>query len=180
MCKAFLALPNLRSGSRIVNVTSGYNRLQNYGPDLQNVFRKAGSISTLDSLADAYLGSVQSGQAAQEEAGWGSGARSYKVSKALVNALTVLLAQQHPDILVNCCCPGWVDTAMGNQAKGTPPKTPIEGARVPTRLAIGNLGPDGDESGGLGKDSERISGHFFENDTIVQPGWGRAKLWLEL
>jgi carbonyl reductase 1 len=180
MCKAFLSQPNLRPGSRIVNITSGYNRLQTYAPDLQEAFRKADAISTLNDLADAYLESAKRGQAAQQQAGWGSGARSYKVSKALINALTIVLAQQHPDVLVNCCCPGWVNTDMGNQAQGTPPKTLEEGARVPTRLAIGDLGPDGDDNGGLGRESARTSGHFFENDNIMQPGWGKAKLWLKL
>ncbi|CAO2653399.1 Nn.00g028100.m01.CDS01 [Neocucurbitaria sp. VM-36] len=180
MCKAFLAQPNLRPGSRIANVTSGYNRLATYGQAIQDRFRSASAVSDLDSMADAYLDAVRRGQPAQEEDGWGSGSRSYKVSKALNNAITILLAKKNPDILINNCCPGWTDTAMGNQARGKPPKTPEEGARIPTRLAIGNLGPQGDEDGGLGQDTEKVSGHFFENDNIMATGWGKAKLWLEL
>lgn len=181
MCKAFLAQPNLKSGSRIVNVTSGYNLLKTYGQAIQDRFRGVTEITDLDAMADDYLKVVKLGQEAQQEAGWGSGARSYKVSKALNNAVTILLAKQHPDVLINSCCPGWTDTAMGNQAQGgKPPKTPQEGARVPVRLAIGDLGPKGDEDGALGHDTEKISGHFFENVNIMAPGWGKAKLWLDL
>lgn len=179
MCEAFLTQPTIRPGARIVNVTSGYNRLQTYGPDLQRAFRDANAVVVLNKLAEAYLDSVRRGSDAQEQAGWGSGARSYKVSKALINVLTIVLARKHSNVLVNCCCPGWVDTEMGNMAKGKPPKTPEEGARVPSRLAIGDLGPIGDEDGSLGKESDKVTGHFYENDNIMMPGWGRAKLWLE-
>lgn len=179
MCKAFLAQPDIRPGARIVNVTSGYNRLQSYGSDLQTAFRNATDIDSLDDLANLYLESVRRGSDFQQQAGWGIGARSYKASKALVNALTIVLAHDHPRILVNCGCPGWTDTVMGNQANGKPPKTPEQGARVPTRLAIGDLGPGGDEDGSLGKESELITGYFYENDDIVEPGWGKAKPWLD-
>ncbi|KAH6643604.1 hypothetical protein C7974DRAFT_381848 [Boeremia exigua] len=179
MCRAFLAQPNIRPGARIVNVTSGHNRLQNYGPDPQNLFREAKTLDSLDAIAEAYLSAVRRGSDAQAQAGWGTGARSYKVSKALINALTIVLAQQYPHVLVNCGCPGWTDTVMGNEADGTPPKTPEQGAYVPTRLAIGDLGPGGNRDGGIGKDSEPFTGLFYENDSIVEPGWGRASLWLE-
>jgi hypothetical protein len=49
---------------------------------------------------------------------------------------------------------------MGNQI-GRPPKTLEEGARIPVRLAIGNLGSAGDEDGALGGVTEKISGRYF-------------------
>lgn len=179
MCSAFLTQPTLRPGARIINVTSGYNGLSTYGPGVQKAFRDANDVDALDKMAASYVDSVRRGPDAQEQEGWGHGARSYKVSKALINALTVVLARRHEDVLVNCCCPGWVDTAMGNFSDCKPPKTLEEGARVPTRLAVGDLGPRGDEDGALGKESEMVTGHFFENDNIMVPGWGKAKLWLE-
>ncbi|KAJ4985470.1 carbonyl reductase [Stagonosporopsis vannaccii] len=179
MCKALLAQPNIRPGARIVNVTSGYNQVKTYGPDLQAAFHNARNPDALDVLASDYLDRVRRGSSSQEQGGWGYGARSYKVSKALINALTIVLSQQRPDVLVNSGCPGWTDTVMGNQAKGKPPKTPEEGARILTRLAVGDLGPGGDVDGSLGKESELVTGHFYENDNIVEPGWGKAKLWLE-
>jgi NAD(P)-dependent dehydrogenase (short-subunit alcohol dehydrogenase family) len=179
MCKAFLSQPNIPSGARIVNLTSGFNALSTYGPDLQSRFRQASTIADIDALAKDYLNDMKSGPEVQERAGWRSGPRSYHVSKALINALTIVLSQQHPNVLVNCCCPGWTDTDMGKQGNGTPPKTPEEGAMTAVRLAIGELGPAGDEDGGLGKDTERLSGLFYENENIMAKDWGKAKKWLE-
>jgi carbonyl reductase 1 len=183
MCEAFLSGDNMsrKPWSRIVNVTSGMNQLSMYGPELQQKFCGVKSMSDIDALADSYLDVVKRGPEAQEQAGWGSGARSYKVSKALIMAMTILLAGQNPDIMINNGCPGWSDTEMGKQGKAElkPPKTPEEGARVPVRLAIGDLSSSGDEDGGLGKESERVSGMFFENDNIMAKGWGKSKLWVE-
>jgi carbonyl reductase 1 len=69
-----------------------------------------------------------------------------------------------------------VNTDMGNQI-GTPPKTLEEGARIPVRLAIGELGAGGDEDGSLGKGSERISGRYYGNDGVSGRGWGKARSW---
>jgi carbonyl reductase 1 len=179
MCAAFLSQPRIRPGARIVNTTSGLNGLSTYGTALQQKFRAASTIADIDSLANEYLSAMSAGPEAQEAAGWGTKARSYKVSKALINTLTVVLAQQHPNVLVNSCCPGWVNTEMGKQGQGTPPKTPEQGARTAVRCAIGDLGPRGDGDGGLGSGSERVSGTFFENENIFVPGWGAAKLWME-
>ncbi|KAF1931914.1 NAD(P)-binding protein [Didymella exigua CBS 183.55] len=54
MCKAFLAQPTIRPGARIINMTSGYNRLQDYSPELQELFRDADDSNALDELAAAY------------------------------------------------------------------------------------------------------------------------------
>jgi len=180
MCEAFLAQPNIAPGARIVNLTSGMNALSTYyGSNLQTQFRAASTIADTDALAKAYLEDMSSGPDAQARAGWGTGSRSYKVSKALINTLTIVLAQQHPNVLVNCCCPGWTNTEMGKQGKGTPPKTLEQGAMTAVRLAIGDLGPKGENDGGLGKETERVSGMFYENENIVVPGWGKGKMWRE-
>ena len=183
MCEAFLAgsIMSRKPWSRIVNVTSGMNQLSKYGPELQEKFRAVKSVPDIDALAASYIEIVKRGPEAQEQAGWGSGARSYKVSKALIMAMTILLAKQNPEIMINNACPGWTDTVMGKQGNDAlqPPKTPEEGARVPVRLAIGDLESSGDEDGGLGKESERVSGMFFENDNIMAKGWGKSKLWVE-
>ncbi len=47
---------------------------------------------------------------------------TYHVSKAAENDMTMILARDNPEVLINCCCPGWVDTELGTQA-GQPPKT---------------------------------------------------------
>jgi carbonyl reductase 1 len=179
MCAAFLSQPSIRPGARIVNTTSGLNGLSTYGTNLQQKFRDASTVADIDSLANEYLSAMTASHESQEAAGWGTKARSYKVSKALINTLTVVLAQKYPNVLVNSCCPGWVNTEMGKQGQGTPPKTPEEGARTAVRCAIGDLGPQGDADGRLGADSEKVSGRFYENENIMVPGWGAAKLWME-
>jgi carbonyl reductase 1 len=179
MCEAFLTQPNINPGARIVNLTSGMNALGTYGQEIQSHFHSAKSIADIDALANTYLSDMAAGPDAQERSGWGTGARSYKVSKALITILTSVLAQQYPKVLINCCCPGWCNTDMGKQGKGVPPKTMKEGAMTAVRCAIGDLGPGGDEDGGLGNESERVSGTFFENENITAVGWGKAKTWLE-
>jgi carbonyl reductase 1 len=183
MCEAFLSGDNMsrQPWSRIVNVTSGMNELSKYGAEVQEKFRGVKSMSDIDALAQAYMDAVKRGPEAQEWDGWGSGARSYKVSKALIMAMTILLAKQSPEIVINNGCPGWSDTAMGKQGRDDlkPPKTPEEGARVPVRLAIGDLGKSGDADGGLGKESERVTGMFFENENVMAKRWGSSKLWVE-
>ena len=70
-------------------------------------------------------------------------APSYRVSKAALNALTLVLARDlRPEgILVNACCPGWVRTDMGGPLA---PLSPSEGAKTPLFLAtLPDDGPTG-------------------------------------
>lgn len=180
MCQIFLQEGGMAQhpGARIVNVSSTASQLTNYAKPLQDSFRAANSVADVDELANSYLGALREGASAQHEGGWGTGPRSYQVSKALVNALTVVLARDYPGVLVNCCCPGWVDTDMGHQV-GTPAKTLEEGARIPVRLAIGELGSHGDRDGGLGKgkDTVSVSGKYFGNAGVNDRGWGKVSNW---
>jgi carbonyl reductase 1 len=180
MCEAFLSQPNLRPGARIVSMTSGLNNLSSYGDAIQDSIRKASSVADVDAIAKAYIADMRAGPEVEERAGWADKARSYKVSKALINTLTVVLAKRYPGVMINSCCPGWVNTNMGKLGGATPPKTPEEGAQTAVRCAIGDLGKGGDEDGGLGNEGEKVSGRFYENDNIMVPGWGKSKLWMEL
>ena len=176
MCKTILSASDQKT-TRIVNVSSTACQLNNYDAAVQQKFHSVKSIQDVDALADEYVKAVKGGGSAQKDAGFGSPPKSYQVSKALINALTVVLAAQNPDVAINCCCPGWVDTDMGHQV-GKPPKTLEEGARIPVRLAIGDLGAKGDTDGGLGKESEEmVSGRYFGNDGVTDRGWGRAREW---
>ncbi|KAF1355696.1 NAD(P)-binding protein [Lizonia empirigonia] len=177
MCEAFLSTGSGKTaGARIVNVSSTACQLDNYAGSTANRFRSVKDNQDVDALAESYVHAVKAGDTAQKDAGFGSSPKSYQVSKALVNALTIVLAGENQDVAINCCCPGWVDTDMGHQV-GKPPKTPEEGARIPVRLAIGALGPAGDLDGGLGKESERVSGRYFANEGVTDRGWGKAREW---
>jgi NAD(P)-dependent dehydrogenase (short-subunit alcohol dehydrogenase family) len=67
----------------------------------------------------------------------------YRLSKTLLNGITVLLARElrGTNILVNSACPGWVRTEMGGEQA---PFSPEEGAVTPVWLAtLSDDGPTG-------------------------------------
>jgi NAD(P)-dependent dehydrogenase (short-subunit alcohol dehydrogenase family) len=78
---------------------------------------------------------------------------AYCVSKASLNALTVMLASElkGTNILVNAVCPGWVRTDMGGS---NAPRSVQEGAATPVWLATL---PDGGPAGRNFYDKKQIS-----------------------
>lgn len=177
MCQLFLTQGRMGTtpDSRIVNVSSTASSLSNYQPSIQSRFRSVQSISDIDALAHEYVSAVKSHS--QQAVRFGAPPNSYQVSKALMNALTLVLAKENEGVTINCCCPGWVNSDMGNLI-GRPPKTLEEGARIPVRLAIDDLGDGGNEYGGLERgNGEKISGKYFGNDRVMDTGWGRAREW---
>ncbi len=165
MCEMFLDIGNMKSnpGARIVNVSSTGSDLSNYSKHIQQRFRGAQTVQDVDALADEYLQAKRGG--GQANAGFGKdndSAISYQVSKACVNAYTQVLAKGHPDLLINCCCPGWVDTDMG-QMLGQPPKSTEDGAKIPVRLAAGDIGKE--------------TGKYFGNDDVFGKGDGKVQPW---
>ncbi|KAF2450349.1 NAD(P)-binding protein [Karstenula rhodostoma CBS 690.94] len=136
VCTAILPLLTPKTG-RIVNLSSAGSSLDPFSPALAQRFRTLSSLDDLDVFMREYLDAVVAGKDA--ELGFPS-RRSYGVSKAAVNALTAILARENAGhATINCCCPGWVDTDMGNLV-GKPWKTPEQGARIPVRLAVGDVG----------------------------------------
>ena len=87
----------------------------------------------------------------EKEEGWPSAA--YAVSKSGVTGMTRAVAWEERErgrgVLVNCCCPGYVDTEM---TRGRGVRSVDEGARTPVLLALGGIG---DVTGGFWKD-ERV------------------------
>ncbi len=72
----------------------------------------------------------------------GGGYAAYRLSKAALNALTQIMAEDFrgTNITVNAACPGWVRTDMGG---GGAPKSWEEGADTPVWLALqGEGGPN--------------------------------------
>jgi len=82
----------------------------------------------------------------------GGGTPAYSVSKAALNALTRMLADElrRDRVLVNSVCPGWVATEMGGPAA---PRTPEEGARSVVWAATL---PEGGPTGGFFRDGEPL------------------------
>ncbi|MEP6862363.1 MAG: SDR family NAD(P)-dependent oxidoreductase [Deltaproteobacteria bacterium] len=112
------ALPLLRDGATITNVTSGLGALANLDPAHRKVL--ADPALTRDALVTHVHDFMRGGGK-----GWGTDA--YGVSKAALNALTrIFAAELAPrEIRVNATDPGWVRTDMGGRGA---PRSVEEGA----------------------------------------------------
>jgi NAD(P)-dependent dehydrogenase (short-subunit alcohol dehydrogenase family) len=99
--------------------------------------------STLGSLTDI---------ANPDSAHAGVQSPAYRLSKILLNGITVLLARElrGTNILVNSACPGWVQTEMGGDQA---PILPEQGAATPVWLAT--LSDDG-PSGGFFREQQPV------------------------
>jgi NAD(P)-dependent dehydrogenase (short-subunit alcohol dehydrogenase family) len=77
---------------------------------------------------------------------------AYRISKTLLNAVTVMMANElrGSGILVNAVCPGWTRTDLGGSEA---PLSPQEAAETPVWLAT--LPEDG-PSGGFFRDRQPI------------------------
>jgi len=86
-------------------------------------------------------------------ASMGGGTPAYSVSKAALNALTRMLADElRPRrVLVNSVCPGWVATEMGGPRA---PRTPAEGAAGVVWAATL---PDDGPTGGFFRDGQPLA-----------------------
>eukprot|EP00057_Strongylocentrotus_purpuratus_P000978 XP_001188609.2 PREDICTED: carbonyl reductase [NADPH] 3 [Strongylocentrotus purpuratus] len=135
LCRALI--PLIRSHGRVVTVASQagssiYGRL---GPDLQKRFKTVTSEQGVIDLMNEFISAAK--EEKKKELGWGSS--NYGVSKLGVIALTRIQGQDiikdssREDILINSCCPGYVDTDMSSH-KG--PLTIDQGAVTPVYLAL--------------------------------------------
>lgn len=82
----------------------------------------------------------------------GDGTPGYSLSKAALNALTIMMASavKGDGLLVNAVGPGWVRTEMGGQ---NAPRSVEEGARS---IVWGVTIPDDGPTGGFFRDGERV------------------------
>ncbi|KAL6009708.1 hypothetical protein ACLOJK_000137 [Asimina triloba] len=149
------ALQQSTSGARIINVsslrselkalinllllTACHQRIPNEKTrselaDVENLTEEK-----LDALLQRFLKDLKNG--GLEEKGWTLMLPAYSISKQVLNAYTRVLARRHPNMLINCVHPGYVDTDI-NWHTGT--MTVEEGAKGPAKLA---LLPDGGPSG---------------------------------
>ncbi|KAL9047342.1 MAG: hypothetical protein Q9214_000054 [Letrouitia sp. 1 TL-2023] len=140
MCRALI--PLLKKGGRIVNVSSKASSLKSYSGEIQQRFRDPNmSLHSIEQLLRDFqiLRNTLKSSANGTEYHDGWTPQAYSVSKAAINALTFLLAREHPELVINACCPGWVATDMGN-ILGSPPKSTGDGAKIPIRLGFEDIG----------------------------------------
>ncbi|HMJ10221.1 MAG TPA: SDR family NAD(P)-dependent oxidoreductase [Polyangiaceae bacterium] len=151
VCEAFLPLIDTEHG-RIVNVTSAA------GPsfvakcsDERRGFLVDGNSEWTD--LEAFMRecvALQGDASAFEKRGLGDG-NAYGLSKACANTYTLQLARRYPNLWINACTPGFIETDMTrgyaeSQSK-TPRelgmKTPEDGARSPLHLLFAELEGNG-------------------------------------
>lgn len=161
VCSAFV--PFLSTQGRVVNITSasGPNFVNQCGPDMQQFFlNKNITWAELESLVQESIG--MSGNAdAFEARGLGSG-NAYGLSKALANSYTMLLARENPNLTINACTPGFIETDLTRpyaESSGRSPaemgmKSPAEGTRSAIHLMFGNV---------------EASGHYYGSDAQRSP-----------
>ena len=145
-------LPLLRPGGRLVNVSSMAGHLNSkYSPAIRSAFASSRTVADVTKLMDDFTAAVEAGK--EKEMGWPSAA--YAVSKSGVTGMTRAIARDHVEaggkVLINSCCPGWVNTDM---TKGRGAKTVDEGAQTPVLLALGDIGG--------------VSGKFWQDEKVIE------------
>jgi len=162
VCDAFIPLLDASHG-RIVNVTSasGPVFLSGSSDETKKLLTNPGITWTeiqdyMDECVDA-----NSKNNISSDHGSSTGS-AYALSKACTNAYTIFLARQCPDLTVNACTPGFIETDLTRpmaEAGGITPsemgmKSPEEGASASVFLLMGN--PEG-------------SGHYYGSDCLRSP-----------
>lgn len=123
-----------------MNVSSSVGKLHKFSDSLKSSFIAASQQTTPEAttkLMESFVKAVEAGKESQE--GWPSAA--YATSKAGCTSMTMAIARGEEakgrGVLVNACCPGYVNTDM---TKGRGVKTPDQGAKTPVKLALGDIG----------------------------------------
>jgi NAD(P)-dependent dehydrogenase (short-subunit alcohol dehydrogenase family) len=151
VCEAFLPFVDAERG-RIVNVTSaaGPNFVAKCSDERRRFFLDGGTEwAALEALIKECL-PLQGDPSAFEKRGLGDG-NAYGLSKACTNTYTLQLARRYPNLSINACTPGFIETDMTRgyaSSQGKTPreigmKTPDDGARCPLHLLFAELEGNG-------------------------------------
>ena len=157
VCETFLEL--LESSGRIVNVSSasGPNYVADCDDDDQALLTNPDvTRAEIDAYAEACIAEADEGEF---ERGNGS---SYGLSKALLNAYTLVLARELAEHTVNACTPGFIETDMTRryaEQRGVSPeemgmKSPQAGTKASLHLLFGDV---------------PASGWYFGSDAVRSP-----------
>ncbi|RMD44510.1 hypothetical protein DV735_g724, partial [Chaetothyriales sp. CBS 134920] len=147
-----LLLPLIRDGGRVVNIASIRGKLGvQYSDTIRQRFLNAKKTEEVTQLMEDFSAAVATDS---YRGNWPRSA--YEVSKAGVVGLTRTIAAATGNrVLINCVCPGYVNTDM---TKGKGIRTVDQGAQTPVKLAIGDI---------QGK-----TGTFWMNGKEVSHRWG--------
>ncbi|XP_071905638.1 (+)-neomenthol dehydrogenase-like [Coffea arabica] len=134
MIEAIVPLLQLSQSPRVVNVSSGAGKLKNIPSEwARGIFTDVDNLTEerVDEVVNQYLKDLKEGS--KEAKGWPSFLSAYTVSKAAMNAYTIVVAKMHPCIKINSVCPGFFKTDI-NFESGI--LTVEEGAESVVRLAL--------------------------------------------
>ena len=159
VCDAFLPLLNPSIG-RVVNVTSASGPL--YLAGSSNETKK---ILTNPDVSWTEIEKFMSEclkLESERTTDWGGDWSAYGISKACTNAYSIYLAKKIPNLTINACTPGFIETdlprPMAESIGKTPAemgiKSPEEGVSASVFLLMGN--PSG-------------SGHYYGSDCVRSP-----------
>ena len=151
VCRAFLPLLDPDVG-RIVNVSSasGPNFVATCSRERQKTFTNPDvTWQDIEALMEECL-AIEEGNGNFEKAGFGSGS-AYGLSKACLNAYTIALARENPNLTINACTPGYIETDLTRpvaEARGLEPedmgmKPPEKGTKAALHLLFGEPGGSG-------------------------------------
>jgi carbonyl reductase 1 len=136
-------LPLLDPHGRVVNVSSasGPNFVASCSPEVQSLLTDPGvTWASIDALLRRAL-DLHGAGGDFRAAGLGDGS-AYGLSKAALNALTIVLARTHRSLKINACTPGFIETDLtrpyADQSGMSPEqmgmKPPSEGTRAAMHL----------------------------------------------
>ena len=159
VCDAFLPLLNPSIG-RVVNVTSASGPLYLAGSsnETKNLLTNPDvSWTQIEKFMSECL-KLES----ERTTDWGGDWPAYGISKACTNAYSIYLAKKNPNLTINACTPGFIETDLTRpmaESNGKTPaemgmKSPEEGVSASVFLLMGN--PSG-------------SGHYYGSDCVRSP-----------
>ncbi|PSN61155.1 carbonyl reductase [Corynespora cassiicola Philippines] len=126
----------IKSGGRLVNVASTGGKLAQFSEEIRNRFLASKTEADVTSIMKDFASAVEVGK----EKGAGFPSAAYAVSKAGLiggtRAMAFVEKEKGSLVLINSCCPGYVNTDM---SKGNGVLTPDQGARTPVYLAIQDI-----------------------------------------
>ncbi|CAF1236737.1 unnamed protein product [Adineta steineri] len=133
VCNALF--PLLQDHARVVNISSRYKMLDSIknAEIRQNLIAPDATIESVSDILSDFIKKAK--QNSHEDDGYPASA--YGMSKIALTAATIIQQRifddkPHKDIVVNACCPGYINTDMTSN-KGT--GTPEQGADTPVYLA---------------------------------------------
>ncbi len=150
-------------GGRLVNITSaaGPNFVEGCSAEVQGLLVDPHiTWEQLEAFLQKCL-SANGDTAVFNNFGMGDGS-SYGISKAAANAYTLILAREHPHLVINACTPGFIETELTRPIAKRYGKTPAEmGMKSPAEGTISTMHL-------LFGDVEQ-SGHYFGSDGLRSP-----------